>query len=49
MDILIRIYFFNKHGKLMYLYSIFHIFSIRFHIRMRQKCGLLNTIHIRLE
>jgi hypothetical protein len=33
----------------MYSYSIFHIFSIRFHIRIQPRCGLSDTIRIHIE
>jgi hypothetical protein len=46
MDIRIR---FNVNVKWMHPHSIFNFLSIRFQIRIGQKCGLCNTIHIRVE
>jgi hypothetical protein len=43
-DVHIRILFFNGNVKWMYLYLVFHIFSIRIHIRIEQNCGLSDTI-----
>jgi hypothetical protein len=50
MDIRIRIRIrFNVNVKWMHPHSIFNFLSIRFQIRIGQKCGLCNTIHIRVE
>jgi hypothetical protein len=47
--IFVFIFVFNGSVKWMYSYSFFYFLPIWFHIRIRQKCGLSDTIYICVE